>query len=235
MPVHASALWRWWIRRATRHPATWLLAIALVLLIPLSRALSPFPALGVDPSWSLARGWALPIALAGTSAAMSFLTRHTEVLASLAPQTRWVGELGTLLVVPALLQISLALGALLGAPAVASPDETGWAGALVAWTVGCALLDLHLAVVAVLLLRVPARAAVRITGLVASMWLVPGLLGATAAATLFDPARSLRFGIRFQDSPTAALAEFATLLLGVAGLALLGRLLPPPRTAPGIQ
>ncbi len=191
-----------------------------MLWIPLARALSPFPAIDVDPTWALARGWALPVTLAGASAGVAFLTRHAALLTHLAPQTRWGGELGTLLLVPALLCAALATGAWVGAG-----DRAG----AVPFGLGCARLDLYVAAVAILWLRVPASAAVRVAGLWLSVGLAPAMLHGLGLAGGIDASQPWTIGLGGGDSSSASPQEFATLLLSTAGLLVVGRFLPPPR------
>jgi len=203
-------------------------SLALLAWIPLLRALSPFPALAIDPSWELARAWVLPVALGGASAGLAFLTRHAPLLAHLDPRTRWGGELGALLLAPALWSVALTGGAV-----VAAAPEGRIASDAARFLFGCARLDLDLAALGILWLRVPTTAPIRVLGLWGTVWFLPALMAGTRIAHWLDASRLLAFDARSAGSTATGWPELATLSLSTAGLLVVGRFLPTPRASSG--
>ena len=167
----ASGIWKGWARGAARSPATWGLVLMLALACPLSSRLSPFPELGLDPMGSLLRSWSVPAAVLGSGLALVHLSRRAAFLQQVAPRTRWLGELGTIALASFAAQAAVLLGASVGGSGTASLASLG----LLGWLAGCLALDLHLAALASLLLRVPAPASV-----LGVLWWMVLLLGPQA-------------------------------------------------------
>ena len=207
--VLASAIWGWGIRHAWRTPGLWVLAGGLVALVPVARLLSPFDAVGMDPTWSLVRSWCLPVGLIGTSLAIHFLSSRAGALELLAPRTRLQGELGTLLLAPASFWAFLFCGALTARPALPPEPWHGWQ-----WL---PYVQAHLTALGLLVLRVPASAGVRVTLLWLLAWVAPALLATTRLGQTLDAGRMLD-----RDPPRSW-------FMLPAGLLILACALLPPR------
>ena len=161
---------RWVALRLARRPETWLFVLGLGALCPLLLRLLPFGAhAGAGSPWEMARAWCFPAALLGCALALATLAGAREFLARMPAGRRFLSELASLLFIAMGMQLPLALGA-----AVAAGGD---AGSLNAWPlVGVLAMDLHLAVLALLVLGAGFPALPSVSVLVLVAWVAPCLL-----------------------------------------------------------
>ena len=144
-----------------------MLLSASLLIVPLSRAMSPFRHHGPDPTWDLAAQWGIVLCMLGSSLAVGFLSHQEEFLRMLARRTRWQGEWGTLLLSAALLQVPLGLSAYFLMPTLADGIQ---------WLLSSVATSALITCGGFISLRVPASASTRVLCLWIFLWGLPGLL-----------------------------------------------------------
>lgn len=163
-------LWAAGVLALLRTP--WLLGpvAALFAAVPLLNALRP-PSQGGDPI-ELVRFWCFPGGLLGASMALTSLGARADFLQRLPLPERLLGEWGTCALATLILQLPIAIGALLAEPEAALDLLPALADILSS--------DLHLAGLAFLSLTLPMPANARPLSLLALAWLLPALLAALA-------------------------------------------------------
>lgn len=206
------AIWRGFWRHSMRSPSAWLAVLATTAACPLAHLLSPFPWTGIDPTQSLLWAWSVPAAVLGGGLAAAYLSSRSEFLAHLSPRTRWNGELITLVATPWVAQGVLLLGATLVLPRAADLGTLQ----LGAWALGCLTLNLHLAALAILLLRAPMSGALRLVVWWSVLLLGPEWMGTHRMPLPLDIGRHLRE----VGSPQVTEHQVATTCLWVGLLAL---------------
>jgi hypothetical protein len=203
----AVAIWRWVLLGLLSNPVlgfVWLLLAGLPFLhgqafLPSSRG-----------ALALALEWSFPAGLIGVSASLVTLSHGGSFLARFAPTTRFLGELGALVLSALYLQLPVLAGIFLGEHAL---HDLGPALPAILTA------DLHLAGIALLLLLPSLSAPLRVSLFLALAWLVPALCSADQvlahASVWLDAAAALRRGagdLLAASAPATALVLTAYLL-----------------------
>lgn len=198
----AIAIWRWVLLGLLSNPAlgfVWLLLAGLPFLHGLAFLPSSRGAL------ELALQWGFPAGLIGASSGLVILTRGGAFLARFAPTTRFLGELGALLLAALYLQLPVIAGVSLGSHAL---HDVGPA------LTAILTADLHLAGISLLLLLPSLSAPLRVSLFLALAWLVPALCSAdevlARTSVWLDAGAALRAGT---NGLLAASAPATTLVL----------------------
>ena len=188
LPMAIAVLWRAVLLRIFRMPAIWLLAAALLGLVPVLARFSPLLAgTGEDLGARRVAEWAFPVALTATLLGQWALLEMQGLTLRLPTRSRIAAHLGGFLALIWALQLPLSMGALATDPARA---PFSLAGRMI-------LVDLHLAALATLLAAVPCGGAARGALFLGIAWLLPAFLaeGGTVmrlVASWVDAGRFLR-------------------------------------------
>jgi hypothetical protein len=198
----AIAIWRWVLLSLLASPTLgiiWLLLAAIPAFHMLAFVSSAGSAADVCSEWSF------PAALVGVSSGLVTLSRGRSFLARFDDRTRFVGELGALVLASLHLQVPVLAGACFAGIGL---RDLGPVLPVILTT------DLHLAGIALLLLMPSLSSTLCVSLFLAAAWLIPALCSGSAAlaraSVWLDAAAPLRAGA---DGLPLSLAPAAMLVL----------------------
>jgi len=215
----ALVLAGWAVRRTLSRPWFWCLLVAALLAAwPLERRLAE---LGIasasrDPA-SRIGAWFAMSGLAGSLAGLASLSSGESPAARLTATRRLLGEGLGLLAVCLSLQAPMVL-AVEGSPEFLTTPGSVW---------GLALLDLHLAAIALVALHLPIGRLPALLAFAVAAWILPALVHSAPVGPLLDAARHLEGARRAPHTLPGLVAEIAP----VVALLLAARLLASRSTS----